>query len=1313
MLRGSPTPFNLKQNLLATGAIPGPFAVRNLLRGLESAHKTPMSACPKPNALGVDCVDCGEEEMEAEYNCMWCSDSFATYAALIEACQPARLRREEDVRRLRRLLHPPPAVQEPPVRWVVCVRALRTPALPRIAPASSTCSTSTAPTEGPQLCKQSPSRIAPCSPISALVSAALPTQPAAFAAANALNPYRMWTFRQSQCVAGSFAEDVAGAASLIMVRDLATTTCPPSHRQRHVIAFWLTTTSTTNADSLLLEVGPEIDTVIDCGKRRYEPQTSSKVFTSRIETRIFGGFTGLPNPVAATCPFAGFDDSGAIAISLSQFGGPFFIALTVVPGSATLLRWKGKHTLTTCTTTNVGLYNRFLSRHQWTPLSVWASANIVNALLADYHVLSFYDKQLTSTEANALFVAGLPNSVPVPNLAAQFFSVDEDLPNAANFSNLFAANRTVFDRDGNAVTALTVLSVPSPAAGVLKANNVALKAGDVINAGDAVTFHQAVPDAFSTSNPECVNPVASDAFANFTFKATDGLGDGSGSCPLASSCLSPVAGTVNLCVKETNDAPEVVGGAQTVIQLAESDRTSIAITCRDRDVTVGKFGLAGVRLLNQSHPSLGGVFVSPLRNCSSDGSAGSYDYDFGAPALIALNNSQPNEQVTLHLCYKARPTLLQQTLIGRDTIYYQCEDRAGLAAVSTVTMDIRSALLAGCGAEVLADKTNCRAYGREDYPIRVTLKGYDAVLAHNDASRKLYRLDSLPASGQLFHAGAVNLTYNVQLTDGYSYVNTSAALGANDTVPANLDTGFGDLVFIPSKNYFNGVCALNKDAPDTAITAAACPGANGAPVGSFLDGLGNPFHGCAANETAGCPLAFSFSLGYDEDGAGPAPAVFSPSLANGAEIVVFAVNDPLDSLAGPALLFFQFANVRNKVAFFAVPASNDSYRVADPDGDTYRVGFTLDPRQVAARANSGGAYLSDLNRLFDSLQVLTTLVSGNGSLVVSIWDPVTLPGDFNNANQIVESSERFTNALTTTLNFGTLSANQGVDTSLTAALWAGIAAAIFFVLMSCCACLGCIFRGARRGGRAATWVVRNVLCSEIRSDEAKKLELSNAAAGGRRSLEQAIHAEHARMARVMCCALFISRVFPCIKLKTEEALPDEEDMMKEALDGEAKRIALRHLPRQNYTATAIDLDGDGVVDVVVLDDPNDEMDSIFNWERHVDASNRVFYYNVKTNVSSWTPPTVKVDQGHVTTAHRQSLSRRNSGLELGLGLEPAPLAVVAATKLTPVPPSAPKPVPAPPPGTKFAPMPPAAPKTQKPADLADLAGGEEDRVKGG
>ncbi|KAH9261570.1 hypothetical protein BASA81_000226 [Batrachochytrium salamandrivorans] len=1218
-----------------------------------------------------------------------------------------------------------------------------------------------------------------------LVSAALPTQPAAFAAANALNPYRMWTFRQSQCVAGSFAEDVAGAASLIMVRDLATTTCPlrtvaanaflnaaigvtnmsPTQtnaiktslfngafdglndniaKNAMSIVFWLTTTSSTNADSLLLEVGPESTQTSIVGSADTNPRLQVKYSLAGLVLEFLGGFSSESSKISATCSLASFaPDAGTTATSLSQPGGLFFIALTVIPGSATFYVGKGS-TLTTCTTTNVGNYNRFLLKTSVDSIIRLGSANTINTLLADYHVLSFYDKQLTSTEANALFVAGLPNSVPVPNLAAQFFSVDEDLPNAANFSNLFAANRTVFDRDGNAVTALTVLSVPSPAAGVLKANNVALKAGDVINAGDAVTFHQAVPDAFSTSNPECVNPVASDAFANFTFKATDGLGDGSGSCPLASSCLSPVAGTVNLCVKETNDAPEVVGGAQTVIQLAESDRTSIAITCRDRDVTVGKFGLAGVRLLNQSHPSLGGVFVSPLRNCSSDGSAGSYDYDFGAPALIALNNSQPNEQVTLHLCYKARPTLLQQTLIGRDTIYYQCEDRAGLAAVSTVTMDIRSALLAGCGAEVLADKTNCRAYGREDYPIRVTLKGYDAVLAHNDASRKLYRLDSLPASGQLFHAGAVNLTYNVQLTDGYSYVNTSAALGANDTVPANLDTGFGDLVFIPSKNYFNGVCALNKDAPDTAITAAACPGANGAPVGSFLDGLGNPFHGCAANETAGCPLAFSFSLGYDEDGAGPAPAVFSPSLANGAEIVVFAVNDPLDSLAGPALLFFQFANVRNKVAFFAVPASNDSYRVADPDGDTYRVGFTLDPRQVSislptsfenpvvlsrwrisfftggdciyqgcTRKLGGRAYLSDLNRLFDSLQVLTTLVSGNGSLVVSIWDPVTLPGDFNNANQIVESSERFTNALTTTLNFGTLSANQGVDTSLTAALWAGIAAAIFFVLMSCCACLGCIFRGARRGGRAATWVVRNVLCSEIRSDEAKKLELSNAAAGGRRSLEQAIHAEHARMARVMCCALFISRVFPCIKLKTEEALPDEEDMMKEALDGEAKRIALRHLPRQNYTATAIDLDGDGVVDVVVLDDPNDEMDSIFNWERHVDASNRVFYYNVKTNVSSWTPPTVKVDQGHVTTAHRQSLSRRNSGLELGLGLEPAPLAVVAATKLTPVPPSAPKPVPAPPPGTKFAPMPPAAPKTQKPADLADLAGGEEDRVKGG
>ncbi|KAH9255536.1 hypothetical protein BASA81_006353 [Batrachochytrium salamandrivorans] len=743
-----------------------------------------------------------------------------------------------------------------------------------------------------------------------------------------------------------------------------------------------------------------------------------------------------------------------------------------------------------------------------------------------------------------------------------------------------------------------------PAAGVLKANNVALKAGDVINAGDAVTFHQAsCPTRSATSNP---------------------------TARWRPSCLSPVAGTVNLCVKETNDAPEVVGGAQT------GDSSWPSPTAR----------------------------ASPSR----------------------AGTATPTSRSLCHLCYKARPTLLQQTLIGRDTIYYQCEDRAGLAAVSTVTMDIRSALLAGCGAEVLADKTNCRAYGREDYPIRVTLKGYDAVLAHNDASRKLYRLDSLPASGQLFHAGAVNLTYNVQLTDGYSYVNTSAALGANDT-----------------------------DAPDTAITAAACPGRTARPWARSWTGWATPSTAARPTRPAGCPLAFSFSLGYDEDGGrARARGVLTLARERGGDRGVRRERPAgLARGAGAALL-----PVRQRAQQGGVLRRAGQQRLVPgrgPGRGHVPRGVHLDPRQVSislptsfenpvvlsrwrisfftggdciyqgcTRKLGGRAYLSDLNRLFDSLQVLTTLVSGNGSLVVSIWDPVTLPGDFNNANQIVESSERFTNALTTTLNFGTLSANQGVDTSLTAALWAGIAAAIFFVLMSCCACLGCIFRGARRAGG---------------------LRPGSSATPSTRSTRE--------MARVMCCALFISRVFPCIKLKTEEALPDEEDMMKEALDGEAKRIALRHLPRQNYTATAIDLDGDGVVDVVVLDDPNDEMDSIFNWERHVDASNRVFYYNVKTNVSSWTPPTVKVDQGHVTTAHRQSLSRRNSGLELGLGLEPAPLAVVAATKLTPVPPSAPKPVPAPPPGTKFAPMPPAASKTQKPADLADLAGGEEDRVKGG
>merc|ERR1711916_341278 len=55
--------------------------------------------------------------------------------------------------------------------------------------------------------------------------------------------------------------------------------------------------------------------------------------------------------------------------------------------------------------------------------------------------------------------------------------------------------------------------------------------------------------------------------------------------------------------------------------------------------------------------------------------------------------------------------------------------------------------------------------------------------------------------------------------------------------------------------------------------------------------------------------------------------------------------------------------------------------------------------------------------------------------------------------------------------------------------------------------------------------------------------------------------------------------------------------------------------------------GDDTVDVIAEDVVAD--DSIFDWERHLDdTTGRVFYYNVKTQESRWTPPTVKVHEQH-------------------------------------------------------------------------------------
>jgi hypothetical protein len=97
------------------------------------------------------------------------------------------------------------------------------------------------------------------------------------------------------------------------------------------------------------------------------------------------------------------------------------------------------------------------------------------------------------------------------------------------------------------------------------------------------------------------------------------------------------------------------------------------------------------------------------------------------------------------------------------------------------------------------------------------------------------------------------------------------------------------------------------------------------------------------------------------------------------------------------------------------------------------------------------------------------------------------------------------------------------------------------------------------------------------------------------------------MERVVWCALFMKRVCPCVvKIEHELNLPDEETMMRTALDGEAHRLATKHKPQPEIPEdgpfpagprSAPPADRFGNKEDVEEDQVAD--DTIFDWERWV------------------------------------------------------------------------------------------------------------------
>jgi len=849
-----------------------------------------------------------------------------------------------------------------------------------------------------------------------------------------------------------------------------------------------------------------------------------------------------------------------------------------------------------------------------------------------------YGTALGSTTIQNLFSAGLPNSNPA--VRSMQFNFNEDARSALALNQSGVA---FFDFDTSPPSRFRIKSLPGK--GSLYYNNVPVSTLNFPVTNAALLSYQADADDFSFSGPVC-----SSAYSTFDFDSSDGICDSSLTAVDAANCNSPSTATATICVSEVNDAPILTTSPTSVTVFAESpNANAFTLSCRDKDANVSALGLARVRIISQSNSTLGTVLVNSTGNGLCTGGLTIAQQNF-----VTVNVGQ-NVDASVKFCYNASATALTTVDVGTDIITYQCEDKNGSFTQGTIAVNIKNALVGGCGTPLTSPAqwvagVKCTEAAVEDNKIYVRLNGFDAVPSHTP-DRRFWRIDTLPpaSTGTLYLLNGSPVIAGQDIAADRA-TNFTGVYGNFTTIAGNLT-----LEFRPAKDYFNAICRLDKSAFVNDVRGRG--GCANSPPYRYTDAFDLGFHGCdVTSNPTGCPLTFGFSIGYNDS---TNSILYGPSFTNGFEITVLGVNDGVDNaqLVAPSNVSMS----KTSTEYFVGNDTLDPLLYSDPDGDTFRIGFYIAvlgtraslrvrsfvnpdffPGQPRVTFIDGGdcletgvtrckfqgkAYLSDLNRLFRQLSLSTAQSGGNDTLAVVVYDEVSRPEEFQ-ADASFFTLDSGNNASTSTLLvFGRGSSGNDNYNLLSAALWSGIAAGLFFIAMSCLACIGCVLSRAKRGEEAAVWVVRNLLCTDV--EHRTHPDLSKMAAGGRKSLEAAIHAEHTRLARVVCCALFMRRSCPCmVKFDaTELKVPDEEVMLEEAVNQTKKRIASLHRPKGSPNAgpaapAAKDPDVEDVVQEDVLAD-----DSIFDWERHLDDKTaRVFYYNVKTHESRWTPPTVKVHE---------------------------------------------------------------------------------------
>jgi len=804
------------------------------------------------------------------------------------------------------------------------------------------------------------------------------------------------------------------------------------------------------------------------------------------------------------------------------------------------------------------------------------------------------------------------------------FIVNEDQPIALPVNQ---TGVTVNDFDGNGATAFRIRSLP--ASGQLKYNNALFSAPAdfvVSNAG-LLTFVQTVSNEFSIIS---TGTTCNTAYTTFNFVASDGICDSSTTAPSAANCNSPAEATARICVKDVQDLP--YGPDQNLSDVrAGSNRVFSLIAIDDDDFKIGKsdnqLSTFAMRLANNSFRSQSGVTFNATKGkfgeilLTSDGvnCAGAASPN----TLLHAFDSQ-----NLKFCYASNGSAVgntNQDILGIDTFYFTFTDGSGASGPPSKFQFFIVNPIDVCSDNVPAlpsPATTCVSYGPEtarNQPglIPIYLTGKDAL------NRQIFfRVTQLPAHGKL-------------------YLSIGNQKGAEITLSTDIPAMTGNspnVIYQGDLDYFNRI--IYQFGPNP------MPFRNR--VGLGLDGCKTSAVSCRCpiSVDPGCPDTFLFRTFVQGSTATSKDGVY--------RVYVNSVPSDFPLITAPSAIQYS-----RGIRFNLEGLNNVSFN--DPDDDVYMISVRMNPNpgQFGIKAvpendantfkldrDSGGYTCIEggcssvidfygiptlINQTFQSMYFVHNGIAAQGAqILIDLYKAI--PDGTNEANAVtvytLPSSTAIFRRASIDISLAGASPSGSGASGLDIAIYAGASAAGFLLLVCCIN--GCIWftRKSRQAAKAA----RKSMAS--RKSQAHRQSHHTGIAD-----VEDFPDDTSREERVpFCCCFGTSRRdseefneadrAALAHQRQSVASHQSHHSVRSAAQGRQSQglVAYQPTPSQ-YTAeapagprgremVAPSLDGQ---ELQVADD------SVFAWEKHIDRrTGDVYFFNPRTGVSQWDPPTIKV-----------------------------------------------------------------------------------------